>query len=222
MILMDKKKLKIFLSIDWYCIGGIEVFGIRLAKSLFQDNEVILFIAYYDKPPNFLKDFIPDVEIILVPHWQAPYLIWKTIKAKKPNIVHINNISKTGIVGTLSAKKNNISLIITNHQAPEYKFWYSFLKPILWWFLILFDNLADAVIAPSVFIAEFLIKHGVSKPVQTISCGVDTLFFKPGDKQLAKQNIHLPLKPTILYVGRFDKGKGIDLIVKSAPEIIKK
>jgi D-inositol-3-phosphate glycosyltransferase len=53
--------------------------------------------------------------------------------------------------------------------------------------------------------------------ISVVPCGVDTGQFTPGDKWTARQLIGLPAEdPVVLYVGRIERLKGIDLLVRAA------
>ena len=51
--------------------------------------------------------------------------------------------------------------------------------------------------------------------ISVVPCGVDLDLFRPTDKQEARRGLGIPDKPTVLFVGRLDKLKGIDRLVEA-------
>ena len=73
---------------------------------------------------------------------------------------------------------------------------------------------ADAVIAPSCVIRDELITRGVRTPIAVVPTGVDLGRFKPGDVGAARRQLGLdPRDMIVLYVGRLDREKSVDLIL---------
>ena len=52
-------------------------------------------------------------------------------------------------------------------------------------------------------------------PIEVIPPGVDTAMFQPADTRAARQHLGLPEKRTILYVGRIEPLKGLDILLKA-------
>ena len=73
---------------------------------------------------------------------------------------------------------------------------------------------ADAVIAPSCVIRDELITRGVRTPIAVVPTGVDLARFQPGDVGAARRQLGLdPRDMIVLYVGRLDREKSVDLIL---------
>ncbi|MEN8614831.1 glycosyltransferase [Dehalogenimonas sp. THU2] len=51
--------------------------------------------------------------------------------------------------------------------------------------------------------------------ISVVPCGVDLDLFRPVDKTAARQKLGLSAAPTVLYVGRLDKLKGIDRLIRT-------
>jgi glycosyltransferase involved in cell wall biosynthesis len=62
---------------------------------------------------------------------------------------------------------------------------------------------------------------GLNKDVMPLSCGIDLERFKPtNDGAYLRQRFAIPTdKPVLLYVGRLDKEKKIDMILRALPDI---
>jgi D-inositol-3-phosphate glycosyltransferase len=77
-------------------------------------------------------------------------------------------------------------------------------------------NLADGLIAPSPFEREqMLLQNAPPSRVQVIPCGVDLGQFKPIPASRAKKYLGLSERDFILYVGRIDAIKGIDVLIRA-------
>lgn len=75
---------------------------------------------------------------------------------------------------------------------------------------------ADAVIAPSAVIRDELRGRGVRTPVAVVPTGVDLERFRPGSRTAARRALGLdPEARILLYVGRLDREKSVDRIVRA-------
>lgn len=219
---MSNQRFKIFLLVDWfYPIGGIEAFVSELIRGL-SGNVGIHLVVVYKCRKSDLPIFPENIHILEIFHKNTFKAVETAAVLEKPDIIHVNNPSGTGVAGVITAKRHKIPLIISNHQIPEYQK-HPFSKisnSILWKLLSWLDNRADLITVPSNFVAKKLKEKGIRKNIKVISCGVDTARFKPGIKEEAKGSFNLSSKPVILFVGRFGKEKNLELIVKAAPYIL--
>ena len=145
----------------------------------------------------------------------------------KPEIIHIHDHYPLSRTFVIEAQKRHIKVVGTNHFVPENLSPYipghivfkSFLNQIMWeWMLSTFNKL-DFATAPSRTAAEILRNQDIKLPVYPISCGVDTHRFEPDlhiDRQYWRQKYQLdPEKPVILFVGRVDAEKKIDVLIQA-------
>ena len=74
---------------------------------------------------------------------------------------------------------------------------------------------ADAIIVSDAHEREALVRlYGAqSSRVHVIPCGVDPMRFSPMERQVARQALELPESPLVLFVGRMDPLKGLDLLL---------
>ncbi len=154
----------------------------------------------------------------------------KIFKATKPDVIHIHNPGLLGLTAQRYARKHGIPIVATNHLMPENillnlkwtKFLYAALYKIVWKYLVWFHNRCDFVTSPTPTATEFLEKFGVTKPLQPVSNGIDLGVFKPGlDASALKKKYGLPNLPVLLYLGRVDGEKRIDIILRAMPEVLK-
>ncbi|MGB7055988.1 MAG: glycosyltransferase, partial [bacterium] len=128
-----------------------------------------------------------------------------------------------------AAKKLGIPVMGTNHLMPENLTHYlhlpgiaeTWLQRFAWrQFVRVFEQL-DFVTTPTRTAAALLAKAGLRKKVVPVSCGIDLERFKPtNDGAYLRRKFAIPTdKPVLLYVGRLDKEKRIDMILQALPDI---
>src|SRR4030042_6145550 len=107
---------------------------------------------------------------------------------------------------TLGVLKNSVS---RNKEEKESKGRLKIEKQIM--------SMADCLIAPSPWEREQMILHNHPQPlkIQIIPCGVDLTLFKPITSSKAKKILGLSEREFILFVGRIDAIKGIDVLIKA-------
>ncbi|MFH1187833.1 MAG: glycosyltransferase [bacterium] len=189
-----------------YDLNGVSVFGIRsfpvfinkfrIAQSIFIKNEI----------RKKIKEFSPDVI-----HLQSHLLFSKAI-------VEI-------------AREFQIPIIGTNHFMPENLVHYLHLPKkaedyITKWawerFLKIFQKI-DAVTAPTETGVKLLAEIGLMKSASPVSNGVDLKIFHPqNDGNYLRKKYGLPEKATLLYLGRLDKEKNVDVLLKAFALTVKR
>lgn len=237
--------MKILIATDTYYphVNGVRYFVERLAYGLKKRGHSMLVIApsmkIYDThyihngmqvfgisslPVFIYKDFRISPQIFM------KQKIEKEILKFNPDVVHFHNhffISKA----TYSvAKKNNIPTVGTNHFLPDNLLYYfhlpSYLQESLKKWSIKncrdFFEQADACTTQTNAAAEFLKSSGFSKPIYIISSGIDLKRFNPkNDGNYLRKKYFIPTKPILLYVGRLDKEKNIDVILRALKRVLK-
>ncbi|HCX29377.1 MAG TPA: glucosyl transferase, partial [Blastocatellia bacterium] len=84
-------------------------------------------------------------------------------------------------------------------------------------------NRIETITAPSPVAVEILKDKGITGTVTAISCGIDLGVFNPRQKGgVIKYKYNLPSLPTYMYVGRLDKEKHIDELIKALPLVRRK
>ena len=81
---------------------------------------------------------------------------------------------------------------------------------------------ADRVICASEGERKVLIEHYSVSPLRAVQvpCGVDTDHFRPRSRAAARRRLGLPAdEPLVLYVGRIEPLKGIDILLRAAAEM---
>jgi len=153
------------------------------------------------------------------------------VKAISPDIVHIQNHFLIGKEAVSAAKRLGIPVIGTNHFMPENLVHYLHLPGIAerwaqkfaWGQCVRVFEQLDFVTTPTKTAVALLKNAGLSKDVMPLSCGIDLERFKPtNDGSYLKRSLDIPTnKQVLLYVGRLDKEKRIDLILRALPDILR-
>lgn len=147
-----------------------------------------------------------------------------------PDVIHTHNPFAIGRAALDLAEKHSIPFVATNHNMPENTVdnigWLGKLVPNLaeriWRWQIKFLNRAQFVTTPTQPAVDLLLANGLKAPVKAISNGVDLSRFNPRTSPAAViKKLNLPQKPTVLYMGRLDGEKRMDVWLKAAPLVRK-
>lgn len=194
--------------------------GVRARSYTEQDDRTIIF---REKSWVFLVN----------PKYRVSYWPWMSalrhITSLKPDVIHIHNPYLMGLAGLMWAKVKKIPVVATNHFMPEnallnlrgVRWLYKPLHSLIWKYLVWFHNRCDYVTSPTPTATSLLSSHGLRKPLEAISNGIDTDRFQPRPKKIPAKYIPDTGLPLILYLGRVDGEKRLDLIIRAMPLILK-
>ena len=142
-----------------------------------------------------------------------------------PDVVHIHHPFPLSWMSASAAVKRGIPLAATNHTIPECSLWGIRNVPIAYraseaafgfWILRLL-NRCHSVATPTETAATALRLMGYRRPIRAISNGVDTDRFSP---RSAAGNLQarfgLDARPVVLYTGRLDAEKEMDVWMRAA------
>lgn len=208
----------IILSPSNNVVGGVEHFCDYL-KNVYRDvgYEVEIVVA---SKKAFIFKFFSLIGL------GAPYLGWKSgmaVRKKNYDILVTNgflgwNINRGKIInvqhGTFAASADRIDKGRNNFK------W--FVKKYIWGF---FEKIAaqkaNFVVAVSEETARSVKKYYKIKDVKVISNSVDFQIFSKKDKKLSREKFSLSNNEKLaLFIGRFEYGKGSDIISNSLPKLI--
>jgi len=227
-------------------ISGVATATVNLAENLVKSgHEVFVFTpgkTYGNKiDPAFSKYEVYRLKSVVNPFRRgyritfAPdWAIEKLVRKVNPDIIHLQDPAMIGQALRRVGKKLGIPVIITNHFSLEYALSYvralNLFRPIfrteLINYLVLFYNKCDAVVTPTETFRRQIEDWGVKVPVRAISNGIEIeKFLKYYSSKKINQiqtKFHLPGNPLVLYLGRIDTDKSIDVLIRAIPEVLSK
>jgi len=237
--------MKILIPIDTYLpdANGGAYFTYRLATILAKRGHNVFVMCPSQSFKNMVSNDdgftiyrIRSIHIPLYPNFRLSLLfisgtIQGAVEEISPDIVHIQQHFLIGKRAVSAAKKLGIPVIGTNHSVPENivhylhlpKFAEKWLQKFWWKQCIKVLEQLDFVTTPTKTAVAVLKNAGFSKDVMPISSGIDLERFKPtNDGLYLKRIFAVPIdKPVLLYVGRLDKEKRIDIILRALPDILR-
>jgi 1,2-diacylglycerol 3-alpha-glucosyltransferase len=150
---------------------------------------------------------------------------WRWLCRVEPDVVHIHHPFPLSASVAWLAGSQGIPVVATNHTIPECSLWgmqsVPLVYPVLTWglsgWIVTLLQRCDAVSTPTYTAAELLRQIGYRRPVIPISNGVDTLRFQPGPTPRAlAARLGLDHRPVVLYTGRLDAEKRMDVWLQAA------
>jgi glycosyltransferase involved in cell wall biosynthesis len=166
----------------------------------------------------------------ITPAFLSGRLVRRMTGILAPDIIHIQNHLFLGRSAFAAARAQGIPVIGTNHFIPETLTVHCplpalvspWLTGLLWkHFASLYDQL-DLVTAPTRTAAELTRAAGLRRPVLTISNGIELERFKPdNDGRYLRDRYRIPDRPVLLFVGRLDPEKRVDVILRALPLILR-
>lgn len=225
--------------------NGQAIFTIHLAEGLARaGHEVHMFVpnnrfqytcetiqgVQVHKLPALNFDWVhPEAYLALMP---APRIL-KILRASRPDVVHIQDHYFLSRDVLLAARRMKIPVVGTNHFLPENVLPYLNVLPlprhtkiaVLWGLMLWTYNTLAAITTPTETAARILSTTNIHVPVTPVSCGVDTAHFLPPgesmDRSAACAKFGLdPQKILFLYVGRLDREKRIDLLLRGLAKLV--
>ncbi len=235
--------MKILIATATYYpdVNGASYSAQRLARYLKERGHDVLVLASSRKTSNEVFDHegvsICGVASLPIERIRVPIPIFasrtvrKTIENFKPDIIQSETHFVLGHAAIKIGKEFGIPIVATNHFMPENLLHYLHLpevlerklNKILWNdFKKTFMN-ADIITSPTETAARLVRSSGIKHPVLVVSNGVDSKIFHPSnDGTFLKKKYHIPDKSVLLFVGRLDKEKNIDSIIRALAPVVQK
>jgi glycosyltransferase involved in cell wall biosynthesis len=230
--------MRVLIASDTYYphVNGASYFTQRLAHILAEAGHEVGVISpsqtigHDDTMHGKVKHFgIRSFPIFIVPKFR--FVVPGTFSARvadvlrsfNPDVVHVQMhfaISRTTVK---LAHKQDIPLVATNHFMPENLTHYLHLPPsvtrkiheLAWKDAVRDYRKTYHVTAPTKTAAVMLEPWHKSQ-VSVISNGIDRKRFNPNnDPTAAREKYALPQKPILLFVGRLDKEKNVDVVLRA-------
>jgi glycosyltransferase involved in cell wall biosynthesis len=229
-----KKALRVALCTDYFypSIGGVQSHVAGLASELERRGHEVAILARQvridllngflltsqsRKKVIYVEPIFP-LPIILVP--PKPAKIREVISRGRFDIVHAHHaFTPTSLLSISSAEKLRVPSILTNHTiflvsdvkhiwVPTSYILYPYRRYI---------NKASLITAVSEAAAKFIEHFAKGKEIVVVPNGVDVERFT----LIVRKTISLLERPTILYVGRLVYRKGLHVLVRAMPFVLK-
>ena len=169
---------------------------------------------------------VPSTSIFGYPYYRAPTVVFskrrleKFIREVNPDVIHLQQHFMVGLEARKIARKLNIPTMGTNHFLPENLVHYApkiLRKPLAnFSFNQLLGVYGDIhiVTTPTATAAKVIEDIGFTTRIIPVSNGIDLKRFNPKNKgEYLFKKYGIPKKKTVLYVGRLDKEKRVDLLI---------
>ncbi|HEY8108455.1 MAG TPA: glycosyltransferase [Patescibacteria group bacterium] len=146
----------------------------------------------------------------------------------RPDVIHGHNHFFICLAAQKAARKHDIPYVATYHNMPEnavdnlgpLKYVVPDLVGKIWKWDMKFLNRASYVTSPTKTAIEYLEAHGLAAPHRPVSNGISIEKHTPGPKPKAlARKYRLPDKPIVLYMGRLDGEKQMDVWLDAAAKI---
>lgn len=145
----------------------------------------------------------------------------------KPDVVHVHHPFPLSAAALVLARRRGIPAVMTNHTVPECSLWglrntgplyrVAYVLMAAWLRYVL--RRCHAVATPTPTAARMLQSLGFTGPVTPISNGVDVIEFQPGEPcQVLREELGIDGRPAVLYTGRLDPEKAMDVWLRAAGE----
>lgn len=225
-------------------VNGSANFTYELIKGLVRNGHEVFVIAPSKKFKNtVIKDrgiTIYGIRSVMIPNMIYPSFripitagstrIRAIIEKTNPDVIHIQDHFMIGSKTAKEGKKLGIPLVGTNHFLPENFIHYfyppKFVKKTLsrfaWKQFIRVYKHLDLITTSTKTAANLIKNLGLENPIVSISCGIDLNRFQPknnGD-YLKKRYKIASSNPVVLFVGRLDKEKRIDVLIKAFVDVL--
>src|SRR5258708_7771054 len=235
-------EMKILFGSDTYYpnVNGASYFTQRLATALKQNGNDVHVVCPSQSTCSFVSRrdgvVLHGISSLTIPFYNAlrfsplPFVqqqIFRAVRRIKPDIIHIQDHFFIGRALSRIATKLKIPIIGTNHFVPEnltaqLRFPSDKFKQAvnnwIWRDLKRVYGRIAVLTTPSSVGAQLLNGNGIRRPIMTVSCGVNLDQFNPDvDKTIIKKKYNLGTRPTYMYVGRLDKEKNVDDLIKALP-----
>lgn len=186
-----------------------EIFGKRIPRIAYKNGLHVSFSPYYE--------------------------IKEVLEKFQPDIIHNQTPGPVALAILRYAKKTNTPLVSTGHAYPD-NFTSQLHLPVVAkkpldaairsYFASFLKKSEYATMPTELAIADLLPKRRKKfhVPIEALSNGIDLSRFKPGksDEKICKKHGIDSHKPIVLYVGRIDPEKSLDILIKAVPAVVAK
>ena len=236
--------MKVLIASDTYYphVNGASYFTQRLADTLAARGHEVGVIApsltvhndtllrgnvHIFGVHSFPIFIVPKFRFVLP--WVINRRIAQVVEEFKPDIAHIQMHFPVSRAVLNAASRQGIPVVATNHFMPDNLTHYLHLPrritdkihEFAWRDAARVLRKTRGVSAPT-RTAGVMLEPWLKSPVITISNGIDLVRFNPqNDPAPARKEYNLPDTPTLLFVGRLDKEKNVDVVLRAVKRALR-
>lgn len=226
-------------------VSGAALVIQRLAEGLADRDHAVLVLSSSDQRYRY-TEYSNGLRIVRLKSFRNPlrvdqsFVLWsydeiyRELKHFQPDILHTHDPLNLGVAAVRAAHQKNAHTVFTIHQLPWFITTYLpinaqvkyFLENSIWRYSQWFMQQCHGLVTPSQKIADIVEVHTSFLP-QVISNGVDLDLFSSNSDQpneaeeLCEKYDLCPDHPVILYVGRVDPDKKVDLVIHAAAKVMR-
>ncbi len=221
-------------------VSGAALVVQRLAEGLVARGHAVQVIAASERGSAYTEAAgnLSQVRLPAIPNplrAKQRFVLWpsgrlqRALAAFQPQALHLHDPTTLGLLGLAAARDLGLPVILTLHQLPWFVSAYLPDLPRLsqtteravWQYFRWWMKQCQATVTPSATIAALVEAETGCRPL-AITNGVDSRRFNPqpaapGERERLLEQYGLrPDLPIILYAGRIDADKQVDLVVQAA------
>lgn len=216
------------------------MFTVNLAEGLARAGHAVLVMAPSETGRAY-RQYQRGVILQTVPTLTLGYnlnitafthrLVDRAMREFAPDVVHLQDHYFLSRSVMRSTRRQRITVVGTNHFLPDNLAdnlliplpLRELTQPLLWHNMLEVYQQLDGVTAPTQTAVSILNRHELRVQTRAISCGVDSSRFRPRkdvDQTALRRKYGLSIDKTLLlYVGRIDREKGLDLLVRALAQV---
>jgi glycosyltransferase involved in cell wall biosynthesis len=216
-------------------IGGTEIQALRLSRALMAEGIDVFVVT---QKLGKLKRF-EEVDGLKINRlfsfgegkfasfiFMLSSLVFLIKKREDYDIIHVHLASSPAITAVILSKLLDKKVILKFGGAGRTGDIKTSVKtPLGRWKIKFIRNKFDAFVVPTREIKNELINNNFPENrIHHIFNGVNIDIFKPvdrGQKPILRQQIGIPDENLVIYAGRLDEGKGVDILLKSWPLVLR-
>jgi len=212
--------MRVALVTDTYHpqVNGVVSTVDSIARTVGDDVEVSIFAPTDGNGGTMFRSVTfrpyPDYKIAVV----RPETLVRSFLEEGIDLVHVHTPLWLSSAAVVAAKRLGTPVVGTYHTLiSEYTHYVcrrypGLLKGLAWRYAFYFYRRCDMVTAPSRAVRQMLLGNGVEK-VRLLPGAIDVNLFTPGPGRDGSD-------PVVLFVGRLDREKRIDVLIRAAPRVL--
>ncbi|MCK9186433.1 glycosyltransferase [Candidatus Gracilibacteria bacterium] len=185
-------------------VNGVKVYGVKTSSLFFKNDWGFRYaIPWFNK--KYIRQIFDEVKPDLL-HTQSHFPISR-------NVIDVAIEKNIPLMGTNHFMAENLV-----HYLPGPEIFRKWLQEWLYKDFAKIFNKLQKITTPTATAAK-LIQKRIKQPVQVISNGIDLKIFNQNleKKEELNEKYNIPKNtPNLYYVGRLDKEKNLDMVIKSA------